>query len=204
MSGFPPRFTPSRVGILDHGNGYAAKTGSSIVQTGGRARRVVFGFTGWSEPTAAVGCGRYLVLPRELTVKSDGLHVDPVAETETLRVAGSAMHGISDGNSAAGTTQSELALATGAQLEAYIVCNHTEGGSWPVHGEVILQTLGSADGKHYTAVGWDFSSSEEPFFVDHTRCCKNTSAIVQRAWIATPPRTGQSLEMHVFVDSGKY
>ena len=85
----------------------AAKTGSSLVQNG-NSRRVMFGFTGWAEPTAPqgqgqgqaqgrqqlgggpqAGCGRYLVLPRELTVKGGGLHIAPVPETAVLRVAGS-------------------------------------------------------------------------------------------------------------------
>ena len=46
LSGEPPRFTPERVGIMDYGNGYAAKSGSTWVQSG-RSRRLVFGFTGW-------------------------------------------------------------------------------------------------------------------------------------------------------------
>ena len=44
MAGNPPRFTPENVGIVDYGNGYAAKTGSTWVQTGS-SRRLVFGFT---------------------------------------------------------------------------------------------------------------------------------------------------------------
>ena len=29
LTGDPPRFTPEQVGVLDYGNGYAAKTGSA-------------------------------------------------------------------------------------------------------------------------------------------------------------------------------
>eukprot|EP00041_Stephanoeca_diplocostata_P025899 m.689277 g.689277 ORF g.689277 m.689277 type:complete len:118 (+) comp22846_c0_seq29:89-442(+) len=53
VTGDPPRFTPENVGIVDYGNGYAAKTGTSMVQSG-TSRRVVFGFTGWKEPTVPV------------------------------------------------------------------------------------------------------------------------------------------------------
>jgi sucrose-6-phosphate hydrolase SacC (GH32 family) len=206
LSGDPPRFIPDKVGILDYGYGYAAKSGSSIVQSGS-SRRVVFGFTGWAPAegwevghTAKPGdCGRFLVLPRELTVQPDGqLRINPVSETTVLRVPGTATHGVIEGTGAAAT---ELALATGAQLEVHIVCKRT-GGSWPAHGEVALRTLGSVDGKHYTAVGIDLGDTGgSPFFVDHTHCCENKTTVVQRALVAKPgPR--QQLEMRVWVDSG--
>lgn len=50
VEGSPPRFTALNVGIMDYGNGYAAKTGSTFAASP-TDRRVVFGFTGWSEPT---------------------------------------------------------------------------------------------------------------------------------------------------------
>lgn len=50
VEGNPPIFTAENVGIMDYGNGYAAKTGSTF-QSHPTDRRVVFGFTGWSEPT---------------------------------------------------------------------------------------------------------------------------------------------------------
>ncbi len=53
LEGDPPRFSPEQVGVLDYGNGYAAKSGSAWVQSGG-ARRLLFGFTGWQEPTMLV------------------------------------------------------------------------------------------------------------------------------------------------------
>jgi sucrose-6-phosphate hydrolase SacC (GH32 family) len=215
LAGNPPRFTPDRVGILDYGYGYAAKSGSIIVQSGS-SRRVVFGFTGWApaegwevgHTTPDGGCGRFLVLPRELSMQSDGLHVDPVPETVALRSApmstGSATHGVIQGG-AAGAMAAELELATGAQLEVHIVCTKTTdgGGSWPTQGEVVLRTLGSADGKHFTTVGWDFANPRGgPFFVDSTHCCENKSAIVQRALAARPGPGQQALEMRVWVDSG--
>lgn len=50
VEGMPPRFTALNVGIMDYGNGYAAKTGTTFAAAP-TDRRVVFGFTGWSEPT---------------------------------------------------------------------------------------------------------------------------------------------------------
>lgn len=57
LTGDPPRFTPEQVGVLDYGNGYAAKTGSAWCRVAPRG--------GWSSAspdgrsprchTAAVG-----------------------------------------------------------------------------------------------------------------------------------------------------
>lgn len=92
LSGNPPRFTPETVGIMDYGNGYAAKTGSSFVQSGS-SRRVVFGFTGWIEPTQPQYCGRYLITPRELTIGANNeLQIEPIPEVARLRVPGTKTH----------------------------------------------------------------------------------------------------------------
>lgn len=198
VKGIPPRFVPRRVGVLDYGNLYAAKTGSTLAQTG-HSRRVMFGFTGWGQN--AEGGGRYLVLPRDLMVDSDGVHIHPVPETKTLRVKGSAKRSTTVAGSGAQKAVAGQGLSTGAQLEVHIACNQTETGAWPANGTVALRTLASADGKHYTTVGWDFSDTAAPFFVDHTHCCKNKSDIIQRA-LATAPRPGHLLEMWVWVDSG--
>lgn len=242
LRGTPPRFIPENVGLLDYGNGYAAKSGSTFV-TNGTSRRVVFGFTGWTEPTAPSrglqqvqvsggpqhGCGRYLVLPRELTVAASlqqaafGLRIYPVPETRVLRVAGSVLkgsvggstngsdgsssgtrHGSSSGssNSSSVLRTSTLALTAGSQLEVDVACTTTTAGEWPNTGKVALRTLESADGVHYTEVGWDFAQQKDgaAFYVDHTHCCRNASIIVQRA--LTPTVLGDELCMTVFVDSG--
>ena len=54
-------------------------------------RRVVFGFTGWSEPTQPHGCGRALIIPRDITLGADGAspRINPIPELQSLRVAGS-------------------------------------------------------------------------------------------------------------------
>ncbi|KAK3263518.1 hypothetical protein CYMTET_27678 [Cymbomonas tetramitiformis] len=89
IQGNPPEFTAERVGLLDYGQFYAAKTGTtaSVTQMGD-ARRVLFAFTGWHEPTAIPSCGRAFVLPREVSLAEDGgLQTLPVAETKELRRA---------------------------------------------------------------------------------------------------------------------
>ena len=207
LQGDPPTFVPQKVGVLDYGNGYAAKTGSTLVQNGS-SRRVMFGFTGWAEPTAPqsrqlgggpqAGCGRYLVLPRELTVKSGGLHIAPVPETAVLRVAGSATRGTIDTEFAISETSQ---LAAGSHVEIEIVCNRTAAASrWPSTGKVALRTLASADGAHFTEVGWDFGRPAEALYVNHTRCCANISAIVQRALTLEP--LGEQMRLRTFADGG--
>merc|ERR1719189_2659711 len=82
-----PRFTAENVGLMDYGNGYAAKAGSETPSTG-KSRRVVFSFTGWNEPTAIKSCGRTIILPRDLTLGKDGIspRINPIPETKILRV----------------------------------------------------------------------------------------------------------------------
>ena len=56
-----------------------------MVQSGA-TRRLVFGFTGWQEPTMPSGCGRALIIARELTVEGSELVIHPIPETSVLRV----------------------------------------------------------------------------------------------------------------------
>ena len=139
------------------------------------------------------GCGRYLVLPRELTVRGGGLYVDPVPETAVLRVVGSG-----DRTSIESERAPAAQLAAGSHIEVGVVCNRTVA-SWPTAGSVALRTLASTDGKHFTEVGWDFARPADALYVNHTRCCANVSAIVQRA--LTQP-LGEQLRLRTFVDGG--
>ena len=204
LSGDPPRFTPDNVGILDYGNGYAAKTGSTMKQ-GPTTRRVVFGFTGWSEPTEANGCGRSLILPRDLSVTTFGgtappsLAVNIVPETAVLRVPGSATF-------AMGTRAAAASLASGSQVEIRVNCSWPHGA--PATGKLAIRTLGGAkDPSIFLEIGVEFGSSNASFYADHSACCGN-KAIVQRAPLpATATRTtsdggGAELDLAVFVDGG--
>ena len=96
----------------------------------------------------------------------------------------------------------------GSHVEIEIVCNRTattaaaatSRSSWPSAGKVALRTLASADGAHFTEVGWDFGRPAEALYVNHSRCCANASAIVQRALTSEP--LGEQLRLRVFVDGG--
>lgn len=187
LSGSPPRFTPERVGILDYGNGYAAKSGSTLVQSGS-SRRLIFGFTGWSEPTAAAGCGRALIMPRELGVRGSALTIKPVGETAALRT-GPAVQG--------------SPAAAGAQVEVRFTCRGYAAllAAGNATGNVGVRTLASADGAAFTEIGYDLA--KQVFYADHSKCCAGANTIVQRAPLPVAAMAGGDvLELTVFVDGG--
>jgi sucrose-6-phosphate hydrolase SacC (GH32 family) len=192
LSGNPPRFTPQRVGILDYGQGYAAKTGSTMVQGPG-TRRVMFSFTGWQAPTNAPGCGRIVVMPRELGVRGSTLTIAPVNETALLRIPGSVVRL---------TTVGEP-TAKGSQIEVRMTCTGMRVAfSSGATGKVGVRTLATADGKAYTEIGYDMN--KQVLYADHTHCCAASNAIVQRAPLRVGDMAsgGDSLEISLFVDGG--
>jgi beta-fructofuranosidase len=190
LSGDPPRFTPERVGILDYGNGYAAKTGSTLVQSG-TTRRPLFGFSGWAEPTAVPGCGRSLIMPRELSVRGNQLVIQPVAETKILRVPHSRMQ-------AAAHPGETAELATGSQVELRVQCT----GLRKATGKVAVRTLATSDGSAYTEIGYDLDG--QAMYADHSKCCRIANTIVQRAplLMADLEDDGDTVTLTVFVDGG--
>ena len=123
-----------------------AKTGSTWVQSGA-SRRLVFGFTGWSEPTMPGGCGRALVIPRDLAVVGSELHVLPIPETAVLRTTAfpTTIHSIIG----TGTT-----IARGSTVEIRLNCSQPDGG-WPNAGKLGLRTLMTIDGTSYTEIGYN-------------------------------------------------
>eukprot|EP00040_Diaphanoeca_grandis_P025493 m.141267 g.141267 ORF g.141267 m.141267 type:complete len:650 (-) comp30173_c0_seq1:53-2002(-) len=191
-----PRFHPEAVGILDYGNGYAAKTGSEMVQSG-TTRRVVFGFTGWSEPTTAPGCGRSLILPRDLSVSGSRLVINPIPETAALRVAST-------------HSSSANSLANGSQVEIRVVCKTTSPStssttaptsSLPMSGSINVRVLASSDGTAYTEIGYDFANAS--MYADHSKCCGDGNTIIQRAPLShNIVLADGALNMTVFVDGG--
>ena len=172
-----PRFTPENVGILDYGNGYAAKTGSTFKQSG-ESRRLLFGFTGWSEPTNAPGCGRSLIFPRELSLSGKHLVINPAPELANLRKPGTATD----------------TPAEGSQIELRVLCSFDEA---PNSGKVAVKTLGSPDGKSFLEIGFDFGSRD--LYVDHSLCCNDDNNIVQRAPVPEELLNG-GLNLTIFVD----
>jgi hypothetical protein len=138
------------VGILDYGNGYAAKTGSSWVQSA-YSRRLVFSFTGWLEPTAPRGCGRALVIPRELRLNGDELMTEPIPETAVLRVASSHRSARVAAGDAAKLDRRGVAIATGSQVEVRLLCSLP--ALLPTRGRTGLRTLSTMDGSQFSEIG---------------------------------------------------
>lgn len=198
VAGTPPRFTASSVGLMDYGNGYAAKTGSTYAGTG-EGRRVSFAFTGWSEPSKVPACGRAMVLPRDITLAADGLgpRLQPIPETQSLRNTSSHMSYESTVRQTA--PGSSLALVAGAQVSVSVVCRLP--AQPPASGRVAVQVLSTTDQKQYTEVGYDFAA--EGLYTDHTHCCQAPNTVVQRA---PTPRASLAADglvnITVFVDGG--
>lgn len=182
-----PRFSPESVGILDFGNGYAAKTGTSWVQTN-ETRRLVFGFTGWQEPTMPSGCGRALIMPRELTVEGSELKIAPILETKVLRKSATRLFGHGVG----------APIASGSRVEVRLNCTMSEWAHGKV-GKVGVRTLATTDGSSFVEIGYDFGV--QAMYADHSKCCEVPNTIIQRAPISATA-LGNTLSLAVFVDGG--
>jgi sucrose-6-phosphate hydrolase SacC (GH32 family) len=182
-----PRFSPESVGILDFGNGYAAKTGTSWVQTN-ETQRLVFGFTGWQEPTMPSGCGRALIMPRELTVEGSELKIAPILETKVLRKSATRLFGHGVG----------APIASGSRVEVRLNCTMSEWAHGKV-GKVGVRTLATTDGSSFVEIGYDFGV--QAMYADHSKCCEVPNTIIQRAPISATA-LGNTLSLAVFVDGG--
>ena len=194
VSGNPPQFYPENVGIMDYGNGYAAKTGSTYAADP-NDRRVVFGFTGWNEPTADSVCGRALIIPRDITLGSDGIspRINPIPELNSLKNMSSLTSITSPVENGA--------LQTGSQMFISMECTYS---SYPSVGNIYTRVLGSASGtssNDYTEVGYDFSTNS--LYVDHSNCCANSNSIIQRAPLITPiSQLNGLINITILVDGG--
>ena len=186
LVGDPPRFVPESGGVLDYGSAYAAKSGSTMVQTD---TRVLFSFSGWIEPTVAPACGRTLLLPRELGVQGSALTIAPSTE---------ALAALRTGNAVQGSP-----AARGSQVEVRVRCSGLSGAvASGATGKVGVRTLATADGRAFTEVGYDVG--EHQLYVDHSRCCASANAVIQRAPLRATdmPGGGELLELVVIVDGG--
>jgi len=198
VAGSPPRFSPESVGILDYGYGYAAKTGTTrrALPTD---RRVVFGFTGWSEPTAATGCGRALIIPRDVTLGPDGAspRINPIPELQALRVPGSEVTVPSLG-------PVPEPLTPGPAVWVSAQCSFS---AVPAAGALFAHVLATADGSEFTEVGVDFSGAVggwtvPALYANHSACCGGRDAMVQTAPVADPALLGGHANLTILVDGG--
>eukprot|EP00054_Salpingoeca_dolichothecata_P015306 m.87904 g.87904 ORF g.87904 m.87904 type:complete len:544 (-) comp21429_c0_seq2:36-1667(-) len=189
IAGDPPRFTAEKVGLMDYGNGYAAKTGTTMVQTP-TARRLVFSFTGWKEPSADPSCGRFLTIPRDLTLGDDGKspRIRPIPEIASLRANTSMLN--------AKVEQKTVPLVIGSLAEIQVNCTFSQP---PTTGVVATRVLGTADGVVFTEIGYNFG--QQMMYANHSRCCATPNDIVQTAPVPIVNLDGQ-VNFTVLVDGG--
>jgi len=173
------RFEAEQQGLLDYGQLYAGKSGTTLAAAPGD-RRVLFAFTGYPSPTLPTVCaslpgayhGMYHVFPRILTLGADSrLALAPVAELETLRAKTQAAN-VSVTNASATTG---AVLATGSQLDVAVRCSFEAKGEEgegrrsgaPTEGQLALSVLGDTAGAELLLVGYDFA--QQLLFVDHAQ-----------------------------------
>jgi hypothetical protein len=187
------RFVPHQGGMLDQGvDFYAAKSGApATLLPRGRSRRLSFAFNGWGGgSTQGIGCGRYLLIPRELSIapNSDRLHIAPVAEVSLLRrnaTTGRANHLASPYSRrlvSAGpergrqwrTTSTALKLGArslpplhGGRLELQLNCsvNVAAAPTTASSSSINLDFLASSDRASYARVSYDCDTSVQRFAV---------------------------------------
>jgi hypothetical protein len=126
-------------------------------------------FTGWLEPTLAPGCGRALLLPRELGLLEDLPTIQPAPEALQVLRAGPMVRG--------------SPAAVGSQVEVRVRCSGLRAtlsslsAGTAATGKVGVRTLSAAG--MYTEVGYNIA--DQMLYVDRTHCCAQASTVVQRA-----------------------
>eukprot|EP01084_Bolivina_argentea_P045371 83520_1 len=145
--------------LLDYGNFYAAKTGTVYNGVNGETRRILFGFSGWSEPTAPSACGRSHVIPRDIRLNNKNLLTfNPIKEIKNIR---------GDSNN----------VKIGSELQVILDCQLINNGL-PNTGNVSVNVLVSSDGSEFVQIGYMFDNNGV-FYVDHRKCCGDGNKIVQ-------------------------
>ena len=144
------------------------------------------------------GCGRALVLPRELRLKASELQLQPIPEAAKLR-AGPAVRSSGDDAPLAAGSQVEIRLrcAWGAAASGAAASGAAAGP--PSRGVTGIRTLASADSAHYTELGYDWQA--QAFYADHSKCCNASRPIVQRAPLPLA-MLGPVLNLTLYVDGG--
>lgn len=219
-------FAPTSRGILDFGMLYAARTGSSATSSlDGTERRVIFGATGWAPPRSLPGCQPHTsmqieLLPRDLGIDAKGrLTISPIPELVTLRKPGgrqtSAWLPSANSGDQLSAPVAHGSAATGSLLDLRMTCEGRPrsgagaAGSQSSRDTVAMHVLVAAGGASFTAIGYNYSSSQ--LFIDHrhssTRCPDRVicgpGAIVQTAPLQGGGLDeGEPVELRVMLDGG--
>ena len=135
-----------------------------------------------------MGCGRALVLPRELRLQGSELQLHPIPETGVLRTG----HAVR-------SSGADSPLAAGSQVEIQLRCSWVAATTPPSRGLSGIRTLASADSAHYTELGYDWQA--QAFYADHSKCCNASRPLVQRAPLPLA-MLGPVLNLTLYVDGG--
>jgi sucrose-6-phosphate hydrolase SacC (GH32 family) len=187
--GGAPSFKPETGGYSDQGvDYYAAKTGGPAKLEPG-SRRLLFAFNGWGGGVTEGTCGRYDVIPRELTLREGFLHVAPISELSQIQTnVVTTKH----------SSGARVLLRRGNQVQAVLNCSvapavsdvFSRSGS-----NVSLEVLATADGSQLARYG--FTLDTRTFFIED-RNLKTTSSHAQTPYPKMPPW----FSMVVLVDGG--
>eukprot|EP01084_Bolivina_argentea_P045370 83519_1 len=153
------KFIPQKHSLLDFGNFYAGKTGTVSNGVNGEVRRILFGFTGWNEPTAPTQCGRSHVIPRHITLNNNNtLNFEPIDEIKSIRVGSNSNY-------------------KGSELQIILSCNMISN-ELPTFGNISVHLLESIDNLQYVDIGYSFENNGY-FYVDQRKCCDDKNDIIQ-------------------------
>ena len=191
-------FITESIGMLDYGNYYAARTGSSA----NGDRRVLFAFTGWTSPSLSpsLHCGeqgviRHHTFPRELGVAlgSKKLTIQPVPETLSLRGGAPVNASLRVGSVA------PVTLARGIRIEARLSCTGLDKPG----ASAKLSLLKPPSGVLPRAIlELGYNQNEGVLYAAHSRVCDSCPPGVpvrQTAPVSLGPNG--ALELQVLVDA---
>ena len=128
-------------------------------------------------------CGRYDIIPREMTLRDGFLHIAPIAEIATIRKNATT---VQHSGPAARTL-----VRSGNQLDLRLNCT-LKGATG---GNVSLDVLSSSDGKQFARYGFELATST--FFIA-SQGMKTTTSKPQRPYATQP----EWISMAVLVDGG--
>ena len=189
-SASPPSFVPETGGNSDQGvDYYAAKTGAPAQLTPG-CRRLLFAFNGWGGGVTQHSCGRYNIIPRELTLRDGFLHIRPLSELATIRRS-PATH------TYVGPAPRTL-IRLGGQVELRVNCTiaATVASASAANISISLDVLATPDGAQYARYGYALVNQQ--FFIS-SKQMSTTGSKPQKPYTGTPPSW---VSMVVLVDGG--
>ena len=188
VGGSSPSFVPETGGNSDQGvDYYAAKTGAPAELTPG-CRRLLFAFNGWGGGVTQHSCGRYNIIPRELTLQDGFLRIRPLSELVTIRRSPTT-------HTYAGPAPRTL-IRLGGQLELRVNCTVPTMAASVTTANISIDVLATADGAQYARYGYALTNRQ--FFISSGQM-STTGSKPQKPYTGASPSW---VSMVVLVDGG--